>query len=89
MDAYHQDLRRAADKAFIESLEQLEQMLLDEQPTFVTSSSKQDNSTKQPAIEELSPFDLAAFEEADADIEAFMQQRFSSKDGLLHQRLPQ
>ncbi|HBK65081.1 MAG TPA: hypothetical protein DD000_16705 [Cyanobacteria bacterium UBA11166] len=75
MDAYQQDLRRAADQAFIESLQQLEAMLLDEDAAL--DSPSEDSYTSQPTAEQLSHLDLAAFEEAVADIEAFMEQRRS------------
>lgn len=77
MDAYQQDLRRAADQAFIESLHQLEAMLLDEDAASFLDSPSEDSYTSQPTAEQLSHLDLAAFEEAVADIEAFMEQRRS------------
>ncbi len=76
MDAYQQDLRRAADKAFMESLHQLEEMLLNEEPASALDACWEDSCTEEPTPEEPYP-DLAAFEEAVADIEAFMQQRTS------------
>lgn len=77
MDAYQQDLRRAADQAFIESLNQLEAMLLNEDTASAIEEPVKDSSSEQPTVEHLSHLDLAAFEEAVADIEAFMQQRRS------------
>lgn len=75
MDAYQQDLRRAADQAFIESLNQLEEMLLNDDATSVLDSPLEERYTEPSNPEPLSHLDLAAFEEAVADIEAFMQQR--------------
>lgn len=77
MDAYQQDLRRAADQAFIESLNQLEAMLLNDDTPSATEEPVKDSSSEQATVEHLSHLDLAAFEEAVADIEAFMQQRRS------------
>ncbi len=76
MDAYQQDLRRAADQAFIESLNLLEEMLLDDRAASGVDSPLEDSCTSPPIPEE-SHLDLAALEEAVADIEAFMQQRSS------------
>ena len=76
MDAYQQDLRRAADKAFMESLNLLEEMLLDDHPSSGVDSPLEDSCTSPPTPEE-SHLDLEALEEAVADIEAFMEQRRS------------
>jgi hypothetical protein len=77
MDAYQQDLRRAADQAFIESLHQLEQMLLNDDIVSAIEEPLKDSSSEEATVEYLSHLDLAAFEEAVADIEAFMEQQRS------------
>jgi hypothetical protein len=68
VDSYQQDLRRAADQAFIESLHQLAAMLLNDD----TPSASQERLSNTGTF---IPSSLAAFEEAVADIAAFMQQR--------------
>lgn len=78
MDAYHQDLRRSADKAFMESLNQLEDVLLEEHPTSASGSSVGNTRTEQPLQDDLY-LDLEALEDADADIEAFMQRRSQNR----------
>jgi hypothetical protein len=75
VDSYQQDLRRAADQAFIESLHQLAAMLLNDDTPSASQERLEDSSTEQPTPEHLSHLDLAAFEEAVADIAAFVQQR--------------
>ncbi|HBE33248.1 MAG TPA: hypothetical protein DDW76_31095 [Cyanobacteria bacterium UBA11369] len=77
MNPYQQDLRRAADQAFIESLHQLEEILLNDDTASASQEPVEESSSEQATPEHLSHLDLAAFEEAAADIEAFMQQRRS------------
>lgn len=82
MDGHQNELRRHADKVFKESLDQLEEMLLadSQDQTSVPTSPKTSNLRRQPPKANLSHFDLAAFEEAAADIEAFME-RQSKENG--------
>jgi hypothetical protein len=64
-----EDSRNAANQAFIESLNQLEEMLSFSQPAS-TPKAKASSDMNQNVSEELN---LAALEDAAADIEAFMQ----------------
>lgn len=81
MDGHQNELRRDADKAFQESLDQLEEMLLadSQDQTSASPSPKVSNLRRQPLKANPSHFDLAAFEEAAADIEAFMERRSNEK----------
>lgn len=74
MDRHQQGFRQEADKAFKESLNQLEHIFLADQPQ--TSASEEEChpvvSTQEAP---LSPLNLDDFEQAAADIEAFLQNR--------------
>jgi hypothetical protein len=70
MNQHPQELRLAAARAFIESLDQLQETLQDS----ITSSARpfdQPISAENPPLE----FNLATFEQAIADIEAFMERQ--------------
>lgn len=68
MDQCQQELRRAAAKAFRESLDQLEETFQPAQPP-ANSVRKQPQSDSPAAC-----FDMESFEQAVADIEQFIQQ---------------
>lgn len=73
MDQHQRELRRAAARAFIESLDQLQQTFqpADGQATRSASAS----GPIAPAAEAAPPaLDLMSFEQAAADIEAFFGQ---------------
>ncbi len=69
MDNHQRSLRRAANQAFIESLEQLAVTLQQEEQQLKSLDEPQspDVTTSAP------PIDLQMLEEAAADIEQFMQ----------------
>jgi hypothetical protein len=73
INQYQPDLRREADRAFMESLNQLEHIFLaDESQTPVAG---EECSPVAPTPEApLSPLNLDDFEQAAADIEAFFAQ---------------
>jgi hypothetical protein len=75
MDRHQQDFRQAADKAFIESLDELGKILQPQTTSSPTSASNKRNQAKQPPPAAKPPLDLDAFAEAAADIEAFMEQQ--------------
>ncbi|GET38383.1 hypothetical protein [Microseira wollei] len=50
-------------------------MLINDDTASASQEPLEDSRTEQPTAEHLSHLDLAAFEEAVADIAAFMQQR--------------
>lgn len=70
MDQRQQQLRHAAAKAFIESLDQLHETLqtADRQPVQL-----QKHTASEPDTRPLDKFDLSSFEQAAADIEQFME----------------
>lgn len=74
MNQHQQELRRAAAKAFIESLDQLHESL-----QTSDSSANQPQNNPSPSSNSNAPkFDLSSFEQAVADIEEFIGRQ---KDG--------
>lgn len=72
MNQHQQNPRSAADRAFVESLNQLQKTL---QPAAKQSAQpvvpvNDDHTSTDP-----DPFDLSSFEQAVADIEAFIETR--------------
>lgn len=74
MNQRQQNLRYAAARAFMESLDQLQETLQpsEAQPT-PTAPEQVDHRRGDAASSD--PFDLSSFEQAVADIEAFIQQK--------------
>jgi hypothetical protein len=70
MNQHQQGLRLAAARAFIESLDQLQETLQDS-PTPPAPHLDQPLSAENSPVE----FNLATFEQAIADIEAFMERQ--------------
>lgn len=70
MDQRQQELRHAATKAFIESLDQLHETL---QPADLDSTHPQKSIASKPEACSPNEFDLSSFEQAAADIEQFME----------------
>jgi hypothetical protein len=74
MDRHQQGFRQEADRAFMESLNQLEHIFIADEPQPLPSEEEcsQVASTQEAP---LSPLNLDDFEQAAADIEAFLQNR--------------
>lgn len=77
MDHQQQKLRYAAARAFMESLDHLEQALQEATPASETPAAPPEQMPPLPSEAE---FDLSSFEQAAADIEQFMQARQSSSE---------
>ena len=74
MDRPQQSSRQEADRAFMESLNQLEHIFIaDEPPTSASEEEGSQAASTQKAP--LSRLNLDDFEQAAADIEAFLQNR--------------
>lgn len=79
MDQQQQKLRSAATRAFMESLDHLEQALQE------TASMPETPAAPPKQIQPPSPdaeFDLSSFEQAAADIEQFMQARQDASESV-------
>lgn len=74
------DLRRAAAKAFFESLEHLEQTLETADATEPPKRELKANEAKPASKQHPVQFDLASLEDAIADIEQFIQQQGKPED---------
>ena len=74
MSQRQQNLRYAATRAFMESLDQLQETLQPADRPIPPTAPENDNHS--PADASLAdPFDLSSLEQAVADIEQFMQKR--------------
>lgn len=73
MDQCQQDLRRAAARAFVESLEQLHETF--QKPDEHPAKAENHPLAPPPPPVSSSCFDLNSFEQAVADIEQFMNQK--------------
>ncbi|MBW4557563.1 MAG: hypothetical protein KME59_16810 [Trichormus sp. ATA11-4-KO1] len=71
----HQE-RRAADQEFQESLEQLEDILQEDSTDNEATPTSHNGSTSEvELVEDLTTVDLAALEDAVADIEEYLEKR--------------
>ena len=81
MDQQQQELRRAAARAFLDSLDQLQETLKpvngQAAPAIVQPEAKKQ---KLPNSGSRTPIDLSSFEQAAADIEQFMMNREQEPD---------
>lgn len=75
MNQRQQNLRYAAARAFIESLDQLQETLQPSEAQPVTSTAPEQPTYTPVETPPSDPFDLSSFEQAVADIEAFIQTR--------------
>lgn len=82
MNQRQQNLRYAAARAFIESLDQLQETLQpsEAQPVVPTAAGKDPH--RRADTSPADPFDLSSFEQAVADIEAFIQTRQQKEEGV-------
>ena len=80
MSQRQQNLRYAATRAFMESLDQLQETLqpADQSAPSTASENGSDRNADAPLAD---PFDLSSLEQAVADIEQFMQKRQQDGDG--------
>ncbi|GAB1545579.1 hypothetical protein NUACC21_82550 [Scytonema sp. NUACC21] len=83
MEQNEQEQRRAAAKEFLKSLNELEDMLHQNpaEAEETPESSGESASEEQVAANDSSEIDLAAFEDAVADIEQYMARRNGSVGG--------
>ncbi|MBW4692497.1 MAG: hypothetical protein KME27_12110 [Lyngbya sp. HA4199-MV5] len=81
MNQRQQNLRYAAARAFIESLDQLQETLQpsEAQPVAPTAPEKGSHRAETSPAD---PFDLNSFEQAVADIEEFIQKRQQGGEGV-------
>ena len=75
MDLQQQDVRRAAAKAFIESLNKLQETLCSEAGQAVTPEPKPVEKVAASPVESPIEINLDTLEQAVADIEQFMQSK--------------
>ncbi|MBW4469635.1 MAG: hypothetical protein KME45_04445 [Stenomitos rutilans HA7619-LM2] len=75
MNQRQQNLRYAAARAFIESLDQLQETLQPSEAQPLAPIAPEKDNYKSAKISPSDPFDLSSFEQAVADIEEFIQKR--------------
>lgn len=81
MNQRQQNLRYEADRAFRESLDQLQETLqTNEVPPVQPTAPEHDQRRSETSCS--NQFDLSSFEQAVADIEAFMQKRQTGGEGV-------
>jgi len=73
MDQNEHQQRRAADKEFQESLNQLEGIL--QESLTDNEETQTEEITEEELVNELTDIDLAAFEDAVADIEQYLEEK--------------
>lgn len=75
MDQHQRELRHAAARAFMESLDQLQDTLQTPHNQSAQPTTRQRESKASPSLQ----FDLNTFEQAVADIEEFIESRYKKE----------
>ena len=84
MNQRQQNLRYAAARAFIESLDQLQETLQPSEAQPVAPTAPEKANYRKPEVAPSDLFDLSSFEQAVADIEEFIQKRQQGEESVEH-----